>query len=287
MKLSLEGIKKTFGNVKALENVSLSLNEPGIYGLLGRNGAGKTTLLNIICRRVFPDSGAVMLDGNPIGDCDEQLSLFHMMGEKTYYDEDLKFKDAVKCAEDFYGCGFRKDQALRYADLFGLDAGKKIEKLSTGYKTIFKSSIALALDIPFVFFDEPVLGLDANHREMFYKLLLEDCSRDPKVIVVSTHLIEEVAPLVERFIILKEGKVLMEKSAESMDAYASSVTGPKESVESYVARFQILGRSFIGKLETAYIVGQPDDAPQGLTVQNLDVQRLFIELTNTKKEAMA
>ena len=63
MKLSLEGIKKTFGNVKALENVSLSLNEPGIYGLLGRNGAGKTTLLNIICRRVFRDSGAVMLDG--------------------------------------------------------------------------------------------------------------------------------------------------------------------------------------------------------------------------------
>src|SRR5574344_1796376 len=108
MKLSLEGIKKTFGNVKALENVCLSLNEPGIYGLLGRNGAGKTTLLNIICRRVFPDSGAVMLDGNPIGDCDEQLSLFHMMGEKSYDEQQLKFTYPAQRSEDLYKCVDRK-----------------------------------------------------------------------------------------------------------------------------------------------------------------------------------
>lgn len=285
MTLSLNKITKTFGEVKALNNVSLEFTEPMIYGLLGRNGAGKTTLLNIINGRIFPDSGEVLMDGIPVADRDELLSKMHLMGEVNYYDDDLKLKDAIKTADGFYGEAFIVAEAHRYAKLFELDETKKIGKLSTGYKSIFKCCIALALDVPFVFFDEPVLGLDANHRDLFYKLLIEDYSRKPKVIVLSTHLIEEASPIIEKFVIIKQGRILLEKSAESLAQYASSVTGPKEKVEQAVSGCQILGRSFIGALETAYIVGKPSGTCDGLTVQNIDAQRLFIELTNTDKEA--
>lgn len=284
MKLVVDKVSKSFGEIRALDKVCLTFDEPKIYGLLGRNGAGKSTLLNIITEHIFPDSGSVTIDGEAVGNKDELLSKMHFMSEVDYYGEDLKFKDAVKYAADFYGKDFDVQQAHRYAKLFKLNENQKLSKLSTGYKSIFKCSLALAMDVPFVFFDEPVLGLDANHRDLFYKLLIEDFERKPKNLVISTHLIEEVAPLIEEFIIIRNGRILLKKSAESMATYASSVTGPKVEVEAFVVGKQVLGRSAIGALETAYIVGQPKEAA-GLTVQNLEIQRLFIELTNDYEEA--
>ena len=85
---------------------------------------------------------------------------------------------------------------------------RDVRTLSTGYKSIFKLVLALSVNVPYLFLDEPVLGLDANHREMFYRILLEKYIEEPFTIVISTHLIEEVASVIEHVVILKDGKIV-------------------------------------------------------------------------------
>lgn len=79
--------------------------------------------------------------------------------------------------------------------------------MSTGYQSIFKNIMALSVNVPYVFLDEPVLGLDAYHRELFYRLLIEKYAQNPFTVVISTHLIEEVTNIVEHVIIIKTDRL--------------------------------------------------------------------------------
>src|SRR5665647_627127 len=102
MGIQIKNISKQFKDTCALRQVNLSLNDSGIYGLLGNNGAGKTTLFNIITNRLYPDSGDILVDGMPVFDNDSTLSKIFMMGEESYYPEDMKIGKAISVTKMFY-----------------------------------------------------------------------------------------------------------------------------------------------------------------------------------------
>ena len=172
-RIEVKGISKSFGDTVALDNVSVNFESGKIYGLLGRNGAGKSTLLNIISNRLFADAGTVFVDGEPAIENDRAESKLYLMSEKNYYPEEMKVKEVLKWTKEFYGDYFDMESAESMAEIFKLDLNKKTSKLSTGYKSIYKVVTALNLNTPYLFLDEPVLGLDANHRDLFYDLLLK------------------------------------------------------------------------------------------------------------------
>jgi len=209
MKSSIEvqGVTMRFGGVTALREVNLSLEGQKIVGLLGRNGAGKTTLLSLMTNRLFPSEGQVLLDGENVRENDAALSKIFYMGEKNPYLDTTTVAQLFRYTASFYP-GFHADKAAALAERFELDVKKKLKNLSTGYLTIAKLVTALATDVPYLLFDEPVLGLDANHRELFYRMLVEDYSERPRTIVLSTHLIEEIADIIEQVVILKEAQQL-------------------------------------------------------------------------------
>lgn len=283
MKLEIRGVSKNFKDVKALDQVSLTFETGKIYGLLGRNGAGKSTLMNILTGRVVPDEGTITMDGEPVLEHDEQLSRLFMMGEENFYPEDMKVQQAFLWTSRFYD-SFDMDKAQRLAKRFGLDIRKRITKLSTGYKSIFKNVIALALDVPFILLDEPVLGLDANHRDLFYKLLLQNFAETdtPKAIIISTHLIEEIATLVENVAIIKNGQLLMQEPVESLLAESCSLTGPADAINLLIPRYKVLGSEQVGWTKTIYLAQRVDASqlPEGVVLDSVDLQKLFIELTN-------
>lgn len=283
MKLEIRGVSKNFKDVKALDQVSLTFETGKIYGLLGRNGAGKSTLMNILTGRVVPDEGTITMDGEPVLEHDEQLSRLFMMGEENFYPEDMKVQQAFFWTSRFYD-SFDMDKAQRLAKRFGLDIRKRITKLSTGYKSIFKNVIALALDVPFILLDEPVLGLDANHRDLFYKLLLQNFAETdtPKAIIISTHLIEEIATLVENVAIIKNGQLLMQEPVESLLAESCSLTGPADAINLLIPRYKVLGSEQVGWTKTIYLSQRVDvsQLPEGVVLDSVDLQKLFIELTN-------
>lgn len=280
MAIELKNVSKSFGGVHALSDVSLSFGGGKIYGLLGPNGAGKTTLLNIITNRLYADCGEVLIDGESAPGRDRALGKVYMMAEQNLFPDSMKVKGALKITADFIP-SFDLELAMELAQKFGLPMNKKVKALSTGYSSILRLVLALSANTPYVIFDEPVLGLDAQHRDMFYRLLMEHCGGGGQTVILSTHLIQEAAPLIEHAVIIKGGKILRDASAEELTGAAHTVSGPAGLVDGYIAGRQVLNTTAIGGLKTACVEGEPDARiPAGLEISPMGLQDYFISLMN-------
>lgn len=278
--IEIKNLSKTYNKKNmALDSVNLTFEYGKIYGLLGRNGAGKSTMINIICNRLFATSGEVLIDGEPAKENDKALSKVFTMSENNLLPPNMKVKKALDLCKLFY-----PDTDLEYAkalaEKFGLDTSKKLGSLSTGYKSIAKIVMALSCAADYVFFDEPVLGLDPNHRDLFYKEMIERYSELGNTFVISTHLIDECANLIERAVIIKNGKILADEETEQILSGAFTVTGPIALVDEFVKDKKLLGSDTIGGIKSAYVMGKAENVPAGLEISKASLQSLFIQLTN-------
>lgn len=281
-KIEVRNLTKNYGKTTALNNVSVTFKENCIYGLLGRNGAGKSTLLNIISGRTFADSGEVLIDGVNASGNDSALGKTHLMSEQLLYNPSLKVRDMFRTAS-FYYPDFDMEYAVKLCSEYELDTNRKLSKLSTGYRTIAKAINALSCGAPIVFFDEPVLGLDANHRDLFYKHVVNRYSEHPATFVISTHLIEETAGIIERAVVIQKGELLLDNDVEEVRSMGYSVSGKAADVDSFAKGRELMGEDVLGGLKTVYIKGQLNEAelPEGLTAEPMNLQNIFIHLTNS------
>jgi len=279
--IEVRNTSKDFGNVQALKDVSVHFEENKIYGLLGRNGAGKSTLLNVITGRIFANGGEVLVDGETALENDSSLQKIYMMSEKNYYPENMKIRDVFKWTREFYP-DFDAAYAAKLAERFELNTDKKVKALSTGYSSILKLITALSTNAPYILLDEPVLGLDANHRDLFYKIVIEKFSENPCTIIISTHLIEEAAGVIDHVVIIKDGKIIRDESRDDLMSKGYTATGAASVVDGYIADKNVLGTDSLGGLKTSYILGtlNRNDVPAGIEISKMDLQRLFIQLTN-------
>lgn len=283
--IEIKGISKNYGSTKALDKVTITIETNRIYGLLGRNGAGKTTLLNLMTNRIFPTEGDIMIDGETVFENDKVLSNMFYMTEQNLYPEGEKIKNIFKWTKEFYPL-FDMEYAKGLSEKFGLDINKKVKGLSTGYNSIFKAITALASNADIVLFDEPVLGLDANHRDMFYKELIANYNESPKTIIISTHLIEEVAAVLEEAIIIREGKLIVKQSVEELLSGAYTVSGEASKVDKYIQGKKCIGIETMGSFKSATILEAAKDKDQALAEElkveftKAELQKLFISLTN-------
>ena len=279
--IDIKGISKTFGSVPALSEVSVRFEENKIYGLLGRNGAGKSTLLNVITGRIFADCGQVTVNGEQMPENDRASRQIYMMSETNYFPEAMKVREGLRWTSEFYpsyDAKYAEDLTAR----FGLPVNKKIKSLSTGYQSIYKLIAALSSNAPYILLDEPVLGLDANHRDMFYRVLVERAAEPKGTIIISTHLIEEVAGVIERVIIIKDGKIIKDQDRDELLAEAYTATGPAALVDTFIRDKQVIGQDVLGGLKSAYFMGSIDrsSVPAGLEISKTELQKLFVQLTN-------
>ena len=278
--IQINNISKRYQDVVALDNVSFSLEFGKIYGFLGRNGAGKSTLINIIANRIFADKGEILIDGMPAKENMQVHEKIFCMSEADLYDSNLKIKEHFKWINRFYD-SFDIKKAFMIAEKFALDVNKKFKALSKGYQSIFKLTVALSLDVPYVIFDEPVLGLDANNRELFYDLLLKEFENEKRTIIIATHLIEEVANIVEEVVLIDKGKVLLQESVDTLLEKGYCLAGAAQEVDAYCQGKNVIGYDVLGNLKLAYIMGEKTPLPQdsNLQLSNMNLQKLFVKLT--------
>lgn len=279
--LRAEHLTKRFGKKTALDDVSLSLEYGKIHALLGRNGAGKTTLLGIASNRLVPTGGCVFVDGDLVTDNPQALSKVFCTGDVQMAPESMYVDDLVGWMGRFHE-GFDARRALRLAKAFDLDTKAKMGALSTGYRTICQLVMALSLDVDYLLLDESVLGLDANHRELFYRLLMEDYLERQRTVVIATHLIEEVANLVERVTVIDEGRVIMQASADELRSKGYSVSGRAADVRTYCEGLDVLDIDELGGMAVAYLLGTPDATRLNdrLDTAPVNLQKLFVKLTD-------
>ncbi|KAA3661658.1 MAG: ABC transporter ATP-binding protein, partial [Calditrichaeota bacterium] len=166
------------------------------------------------------------------------------------------------------------------------DSRKSYSQLSRGHQSIFRIVIGLASNAPITIFDEPVLGLDAVARDEFYSELIETFSRNPRLFIISTHLIEESADLFNEAIIFKDGKVIRQDSVENLLANVFYVSGTTAGVDEFLQHRQVISSQVVNTIKTAVVVGSIElEKPwAGLHFSPLSMQKLFIHLTSEQKE---
>mgnify|MGYP001132482405 CR=1 FL=1 len=280
------GLVKRYGSFTAIDAVDLELTENRIYGLLGRNGAGKTTLMQLLTGQIFPNGGELEVFGRPPAEHADVLRRLCFIAEAQRYPD--TFTPAhVLAAAPWYFENWDAAFAERLVADFRLPLKRRIKKLSRGQLSAVGVIVGLASRADLTFFDEPYLGLDAVARHIFYDRLLEDYAEHPRTVVLSTHLIDEVANLLEHVILIDQGRILLDRDAEEVRGSATTIAGAASVVDSFVADRAVIGRDRLGGLASVTIDGRLDRAERvraaelGLELAPVSLQQLIVHLTGT------
>lgn len=277
--IELKQVTKEYGRSAILKNITLTVAEPGIYCLLGRNGAGKTTLLKSIAGCQNITAGTIQVDGRTITTAALDTGVSYVENFARHFNlpvgKLLRIASEVNPSYDY-------EFALEMMERFELDGKKKFRHLSLGMKTMVSTMICLASSKSVVLLDEPVLGFDAVMRMEFYDMLTESFRRHPRIIVVSTHIIEEIARTIQKLIIIDKGRICFFDTLQSVEAKAFSVSGLQKDVEAAVGNRNVIGRDTVGGLATAYIFDNPPEQAEGLDVRPLSLQDFFIQMVGHK-----
>ncbi len=284
MSLHCENIVKTYSGKDVLDKVTLDIQPGKIYGLIGRNGAGKTTLLSILAAQNPASSGSVTLDGQRVWENRKSLEKICFSRELNANAESglaaMKAKEYLRIAATYYE-GWDKPLEERLVKLFDLNVKKKLGKLSKGMLSMVTIIVALCSKAAYTFLDEPVAGLDVVAREQFYKLLLEEYSSSGRTFIISTHIIEEAADVLEDVIILHEGRILIETDTQAFVDSAVHVSGKAEEVDAAVSGLEVHHPETVGRSKGVTVFlkpGQKVDESRDVSVQPVSLQRAFVAL---------
>jgi len=282
--LEIKDLNKSYGKAKVLRDINIDIEENKIYGLLGRNGVGKTTLLNLIASQIIKDSGEIKLDGEEVFENSKSMENICLVKNLPDSIKEKKVKDILGLAGIMY-----KNWDNEYKDYlikeFKLDTKKKLLKLSTGNQTILGLIIGLASRSKITMFDEPTLGLDAAMRYKFYNLLLEDYEKNPRTIIISTHLIDEVANLFEEVIILNDEKIALKDEVDALKEKSYFLSGQEDVINLTIKDKRVIHREEFGSTKIVGIYGSLSDQEikkikgNNIEISNIPLQKLFIYLT--------
>ena len=277
--IELRNVTKQYGQSTVLNKITLTIDEPGIYCLLGRNGAGKTTLLKSIAGYQNLTDGQILVDGKAISTAALDTGVSYLENFSKHFN--LPVRKPLKIASEV-NASYDSAFAWEMMERFELDGRKKFNQLSLGMKTMVSTMVCLASNRPVVLLDEPVLGFDAIMRVEFYDLLAESFRRHPRILVVSTHIIEEIPRTIHKLIILDKGRICFFDTLQSVEEKAFSVSGLKKDVDAATADLRVIGQEVVGGLATSYIFDRPPRAEASLEITALSLQDLFVHMVGHK-----
>ena len=277
--IELKQVTKQYGQATVLKNITLTVDEPGIYCLLGRNGAGKTTLLKSIAGYQNITSGTIQVDGKPITTSTLDTGISYIENFAKHFN--LPVRKLLRIASEVKP-NYDYDFASEMMERFELDGKKKFNHLSLGMKTMVSTIICLASNKEVILLDEPVLGFDAIMRVEFYDMLTESFQKHPRIIIVSTHIIEEIAKTIQKLIIIDKGSVRFFDTLQSVETKAFRVSGLQKDVEPATRGLHVIGQDAVGGLVTSYIFDNPPEQAASLEIHPLSFQDFFIQMVGHK-----
>jgi ABC-type multidrug transport system ATPase subunit len=279
--LTIRNLSKTYPNgVQALRDVTLSI-EPGLFGLLGPNGAGKSTLMRTLATLQEPDTGEILFDGLDVIR-DPQAHRRHL----GYLPQDFGVYPGVSALDLLEHLAVLKGLAERKARRAQVEAlleqtnlwahrKKAVSGFSGGMRQRFGIAQALLGAPRMVIVDEPTAGLDPEERNRFHNLLSE--VSENMVVILSTHIVEDVRQLCPRMAILAEGRVLREgpprQLISELEGRVWSKTVDKHAVEAYRGSLQVISTQLYEGRTLVHVLheGQPEAGFEAVTPNLEDV----------------
>jgi ABC-2 type transport system ATP-binding protein len=290
--IEVHGLTKRYRDTLALDAVSFAIEKDSIYGLLGRNGAGKTTVMSILAAQNFATSGEVRVFGEEPYENARVLSRLCFVREGQKYPDEATARHAFRAARLFFP-NWDESFAQRLAVELRLPMTTRIKKLSRGQVSAVGVVIGLASRAEITIFDEPYLGLDAVARQLFYDRLLEDYAAHPRTVILSSHLIDEVANLIERVLVIDAGRIILDETTDAVRDRAATIVGDAARVEAFVAGRDVLHRERLGRVTSVTVLGALTAADRArlaaddLEVAAVSLQQLVIHLTQRSAVADA
>nr|WP_286166978.1 ABC transporter ATP-binding protein [Clostridium sp. D33t1_170424_F3] len=262
-----------------MKKINLTIDEPGIYCLLGRNGAGKTTLLKAMAGYQNISEGSIKVDGQTISTATLDTGVSYIENFARHFN--LPVGKLLRIASEV-NPEYDLEFAYEMMDRFELERKKKFNHLSLGMKTMVSTIICLASNKKVVLLDEPVLGFDAIMRVEFYDMLSESFHKHPRIIIVSTHIIEEIAKTIQKLIIIDRGSIRFFDTLQAVEERAYSISGLKRDVDSAASGLHVIGQDIVGGLVTSYIFDRPPEQTDRLEIAPLSLQDFFIQMVGHK-----
>ncbi|MEJ9217704.1 ABC transporter ATP-binding protein [Paenibacillus glucanolyticus] len=288
--IEVRNLTKEYKDTTAVDHVSFRIEENKIYGLLGRNGAGKTTIMQMITAQLFSTSGEVRVFGEHPYENKKVIQQVCFIKEGQKYPDLFTVKDVMVTAASVYP-NWDAEYAKALIEVFRLPMKRLIKRLSRGMLSSVGIIVGLASRAPITIFDEPYLGLDAVARELFYDHLIEDYTENPRTIILSTHLIDEVSRLLEHIIVIDSGKILLDTDTDELRGRTHNVIGHQSAVESFIKGRDVIHLESLGSTLSATVMGRTETEVKqaadqaGLETAPVSLQQLIVHLTKNGKVA--
>lgn len=217
--LEIRNLHKSFKKFKALNGVSLTVNQGEIFGFLGCNGAGKSTTIRCLLTLIKPDSGEILFKGKNINECrSEFLSSVGCIVEKPDFYKNLSLETNLKLSAMLYNKNPTKKVIYDSLELVGLKGKEKVKfkACSQGMKQRLGIAAALIHDPEIIILDEPSNGLDPRGMIELRQLILRMKNEMKKTIIISSHILSEVELIVDSLIIIDKGVNVIQGSAKEL-----------------------------------------------------------------------
>ena len=210
--LEIKNLNKSFDEKQILNNISFSIDNGKIVGLLGKNGSGKTTILKLINDLLTIDSGEISICNKPVGV--ESKALISYLPERTYLDPSKTIDQVFKFFEDFY-TDFDRTKAEKLLKDLDLDVNAKLSKMSKGMKEKIQLILVMSRRAKLYILDEPLGGVDPSTREYILKTILANFGDDSSLLI-TTHLIADVEKILDEVIFIDKGKIILNENADKL-----------------------------------------------------------------------
>ncbi|MBO4929020.1 MAG: ABC transporter ATP-binding protein [Clostridia bacterium] len=228
--IDIQNISKGYEGTQALSSLSLHVPRGAVYGLVGPNGAGKSTLLRCLSGVSQPDSGVILVDGQPVYENPDLKARIAYIPDDLYYFTSASLMDMKRFYQGFFPT-FDEELFKKLADIFPIDPKKSIRHLSKGMQKQAAFWLNLALQPDLFLLDEPVDGLDPVMRRQLWSLIMGEVERRQVTVVISSHNLRELEDVCDHVGVIDHGKMLLERALSQLqeDFVKVQIVFPPES----------------------------------------------------------
>lgn len=210
--IEIKGLTKRFGDLTALDDVSLSLEPGQIVGLLGPNGSGKTTLIKMLNGLLRPTSGEVTINGHGPGV--ETKKIVAYLPDRNALPDYMNAKQLMQMYQDFFE-DFDVSRAESMIKDLDIDLKQPMKKMSKGTKEKLQLCLVMARQAEVYLLDEPIGGVDPATRDYILRTIITNYNENA-VVVISTHLISDIESVLDDILFIREGKIVLHKAADEI-----------------------------------------------------------------------
>jgi len=275
----IKNVTKTFGDFKALDDLSMTVPAGTVYGLVGPNGAGKSTIIRHLTGVYRPDSGSITMDGQPVYENPVQKVRIGYIPDDVFYFPSASLEEMRRYYRSMYP---KFDDALfdRLYEIFQLPKKGQMRRFSKGMQkqAAFHLTICTRPDV--MVLDEPVDGLDPVMRRQVWNLILSDVAQRGTTVLISSHNLRELEDICDHVGIMDHGKMLLERSLADMQG----ATHKLQMVGDVPEGLEVLHESQVGRLKTLVVRGSAEEItavmqaaePVYFDVLPLSLEEIFI-----------